>query len=278
MCAAIRMCRLRRPACISRKKRIRRSSIPSAGRWSGSTTRTSQGHITSACGLGIYRDVLLGPEFYGNAFIGEVAHNLVRRYRLDPQGATFDSPPARTTKLAWSSSPPPTTGRAPCRFAPGRDGALYIVDMYRAVIEHTRWIPADRLAKIDPRAGDTMGRIYRLFPTGKKLRPVQDLTKLDAAALVAALDTPNGTTRDLVHQLLLQKNDPATRELSVEAGDNEQAACGAGAGAVGARWQWDVVTAILLQALRDPDARVRRLRCECANRGSRPRRNWRMRA
>jgi putative heme-binding domain-containing protein len=88
--------------------------------------------------------------------------------------------------------------------------------MYRAVIEHTRWIPADRLAKIDVRAGDTMGRIYRIFPRGVKLRPMTDLTKLDGAALAAALDTPNGTTRDLVHQMLLQRNDPASQDTLVE--------------------------------------------------------------
>src|SRR5690606_25269716 len=90
------------------------------------------------------------------------------------------------------------------------------VDMYRAVIEHPRWIPADRLAKVDPRAGDTRGRIYRLVPSGGKLRPVIDLTKLDPVALVAALDTPNGTTRDLVHQRLLHHREKSSVEPLVK--------------------------------------------------------------
>ncbi|MDZ4290282.1 MAG: neutral/alkaline non-lysosomal ceramidase N-terminal domain-containing protein, partial [Prosthecobacter sp.] len=148
----------------------------------------SQGHITSACGLGIYRDVLLGAEFAGNAFIGEVAHNLVRRYRLDPHGATFEAHrPEGESSTEFLASADNWT--RPVQIRTGPDGALYVVDMYRAVIEHTRWIPADRLAKIDPRAGDTMGRIYRVFPRGKKLRPVVDLTLLETPALVAALDT-----------------------------------------------------------------------------------------
>lgn len=171
----------------------------------------SLGHITSACGLGIYRDVLLGAEFNGNAFIGEVAHNLVRRYQLKEDGATFEAkrPDDERTQEFFASS---DNWTRPVQVRTGPDGALYIVDMYRAVIEHTRWIPADRLAKIDPRLGDQMGRIYRVFPKGTKLRPVRDLTTLDAGGLVAALDTPNGTTRDLVHQLLLQRNDATSHE------------------------------------------------------------------
>ncbi len=172
----------------------------------------SQGNITSACGLGIYRDELLGPDFVGNAFIGETAHNLVRRYQLEAKGATFavKRPDGEKEREFFASF---DNWSRPVQIRTGPDGALYIVDMYRAVIEHTRWIPADRLAKINARAGEGMGRIYRLVPEATKLRKVQDLTQLDGVALVAALDTPNGTTRDLVHQVLLQ-NHKQTESLS----------------------------------------------------------------
>ena len=162
----------------------------------------AQGHITSACGLGIYRDVLLGKNFSGNAFIGETAHNLVRRYQLAGKGATFTvgRPEGEQAREFFASA---DTWTRPVQIRTGPDGALYIVDMYRAVIEHTRWIPADRLAEIDPRAGEGMGRIYRLVPGGTKLRKVSDLSQVDLSDLVDALDTPNGTTRDLVHQQLL---------------------------------------------------------------------------
>jgi putative membrane-bound dehydrogenase-like protein len=170
----------------------------------------SLGHVTAANGLGIYRDTLLGSEYAGNAFVGEVAHNLVRRYRLDPKGATYEAyrpdDEAETEFLASKDN-----WTRPVQVRTGPDGALYMVDMYRAVIEHTRWIPADRLAKIDPRAGDTMGRIYRIVPSGAKLRAVRDLTKLSPHELVAAMDSPNGTVRDLVHQILLRQSDDPTR-------------------------------------------------------------------
>jgi putative membrane-bound dehydrogenase-like protein len=218
---------------------------------------TSQGHITSACGLGIYRDELLGPDFTGNAFIGETAHNLVRRYQLVPDGATFKAMrPQDERGHEFLASQDNWT--RPVQIRTGPDGALYVVDMYRAVIEHTRWIPADRLAKIDPRAGDTMGRIYRILPTGKKARPVVDLTQFDTAQLVTALDTPNGTVRDLVHQLLLHRADStAVEPLSKLAASSKHPAVRVQSLAV-----LDGMKALsqnaLMHALHDADALVRR--------------------
>ena len=94
----------------------------------------------------------------------------------------------------------------------GPDGALWIVDMYRFVVEHPRWIPPERLAKLDVRAGDDKGRIYRVYPSGKKLRPIPDLTKLSTTALAYELKTHNGTVRDLIHLELVRRNDPEAVE------------------------------------------------------------------
>ena len=47
---------------------------------------SSANHVTSACGLEIYRDELLGKEFHGNAFTCEPVHNLVHREVLAPNG------------------------------------------------------------------------------------------------------------------------------------------------------------------------------------------------
>ena len=49
----------------------------------------SFGRITSGCGLGIYRDEVLGAGFYGDAFVGELVDNLVRRLKLTASGLTF---------------------------------------------------------------------------------------------------------------------------------------------------------------------------------------------
>ncbi len=195
----------------------------------------SYGRITSACGLGLYRDVLLGEEYYGNSFTCEPAHNLVRRMRLEPRGATFAGfRPAGEEKSEFLASEDHWS--RPVQVKTGPDGALYVVDMVRAVIEHTRWIPADRLASLDVRAGERQGRIYRLYPPGAKLRPIRDLTKLPTLELVAALDTPNGTTRDLVHQLLLERREPAAIEAAHARGEHRRFPGGACASLVHPRW------------------------------------------
>jgi putative heme-binding domain-containing protein len=95
----------------------------------------------------------------------------------------------------------------------GPDGCLYVVDMYRFVIEHPRWIPKEDLAKLDVRAGSPMGRIYRIRPRTRAPRPTVRLDKLDTTGLVKALDSANGTQRDLAHMMLLWRGDRSAAKL-----------------------------------------------------------------
>src|SRR5262249_10833261 len=147
----------------------------------------SLNHVTSGCGLGIYRDHLLGEEFYGDAFTCEPVHNLVHRLKLAPKSATFEArrAPDEPDREFLASE---DNWFRPVQVRTGPDGALWIVDMYRFVIEHPRWIPPERLKLLDPRAGSDKGRIYRLCPRGATLRSVRDLTKLSAPQLAEALD------------------------------------------------------------------------------------------
>jgi putative membrane-bound dehydrogenase-like protein len=161
--------------------------------------------FTAACGLGIYRDELLGHEFRGNAFTCEPAHNLVTRIGLDIGflPAAFRHKEELESEFLASTD----IWFRPVQARTGPDGALYIVDMYRFLIEHPRWIAADRLSKIDARAGAELGRIYRIVPAGAKVPAVRDLTKLDSAALAAAFDSTSGTERDRIQlELELRKD------------------------------------------------------------------------
>ncbi|MDB6041118.1 MAG: putative rane-bound dehydrogenase [Verrucomicrobiales bacterium] len=169
----------------------------------------SANHVTSGCGLGIYRDTLLGNEFYGNAFTCEPVHNLVHREVLRADGITFTSHRAADEQNSEFLASTDNWFR-PVQVRTGPDGALYVVDMYRFVIEHPRWIPAERLAKIDVRAGADKGRIYRVRNSNEKLRPIRDLTKLSAVELASTLDTPNGVERDRIHTELLFRHDGKT--------------------------------------------------------------------
>ncbi len=168
----------------------------------------SANRTTSACGVETYRDELLGKDFYGNSFIGEPVHNLVHRYDVKSSGITFVAHrPADETKSEFLAST--DNWFRPVETRTGPDGALWVVDMYRFVIEHPKWIPAERLAKLDVRAGEDKGRIFRVYPKDTKLRPVPDLTKMKTAPLVLAMETSNGTERDLVHRELFQRGDRA---------------------------------------------------------------------
>jgi len=160
---------------------------------------------TSACGVGIYRDNLMGEEYYGNAFTCEPVHNLVHREVLR-EDIRLDSQRGENQREFLSSS---DNWFRPVQARTGPDGALYIVDMYRFLVEHPRWIPAERLANIDVRAGADKGRIYRVYSKEKPLRPIRDLTRLNAEVLASALDTPNGTERDRVQAELLARREPA---------------------------------------------------------------------
>ncbi len=163
-------------------------------------------HVTAACGLGIYRDDLLGKDCTGDAFVCEPVNLVVHRMKLSPHGSTFSARRADDEKTSEFLASTDNWFR-PVQVRTGPDGCLWVVDMYRFVIEHPRWIPPEELAKVDVRAGSTMGRIYRIHPKDQPPRPMPRLDKLDTAGLVAALDSPNGWQRDLAGQMILWKRD-----------------------------------------------------------------------
>jgi putative membrane-bound dehydrogenase-like protein len=160
---------------------------------------------TAACGMGIYRDELMGNDLQGNLFTCEPVNLLVHRLTLSPQGSTFGgqrpSDEANSEFLAGTDN-----WFRPVQMRTGPDGCIWVVDMYRLVIEHPQWIPPADLAKLDVRAGSTMGRIYRVRPVAGEPKALR-LSDLDTVGLIHALDSRNGTQRDLAMQMLIWKND-----------------------------------------------------------------------
>jgi len=169
----------------------------------------SAGRTTSACGLEVFRESRLGTEFYHNAFIAEPVHNLVHRLIVEPAGTSFAGHRAADELESEFLSSSDNWFR-PVETRTGPDGALWVVDMYRFVIEHPRWISPERLAKLDPRAGDQQGRLYRVKRTGDTQRSTwSDLTRQTTAQLVTVLGQDNGVLRDLAHRQLLERADIA---------------------------------------------------------------------
>jgi putative membrane-bound dehydrogenase-like protein len=163
--------------------------------------------FTSACSAIVVRSGALGPGLDGAALVCEPVHNLVHRARLVGQGATYRAirdDTEQQTEFLRSSDP----WFRPVRATVGPDGMIWVVDMYRAVIEHPEWIPQAWQQQIDLRAGSDRGRIYRIMPTeSAKSAPLPNISKLSAEKLVALLENGSGTLRDMVQQELLHRGD-----------------------------------------------------------------------
>jgi putative membrane-bound dehydrogenase-like protein len=164
--------------------------------------------LTSANSLTPYRDELFGPDFARSIFISEPAHNLVHREELFPNSVSFDSRRAEDESDREFLASTDNWFR-PTMLKVGPDGALYIADMYRLVIEHTEYALPGMDKQIDVRAGADRGRIYRVVPESASLRKVPHLDKLSATELVAALASPNGWQRDTAQRLLVHRRDKA---------------------------------------------------------------------
>src|SRR5437588_362682 len=165
-------------------------------------------HFTSACSVIVYRDDLFGPNFIGTSFVSDPVHNLVHREIMLPDGLIFSSHRGIDEQQSEFFASTDNWTR-PTTIKVGPDGALWVADMYRQVIEHPEWIPKDWQKRINLRAGEDKGRIYRIFPTGKRPRAIPRLDARDRAGLVAALDSPSGWQRDMAQQLLIERRDPA---------------------------------------------------------------------
>ena len=165
--------------------------------------------FTSACSTIVYDDDLFGSHFKRNAFICEPVHNLVSRLVLKRNGVTFTGSRAideRDREFLASTD----NWFRPVFVRTGPDGALWIADMYRHVIEHPKWIPEDWQKKLDLRAGHDKGRIYRVVPVTAK--PMRELVRFPIKGELEELESPARWVRDTAHHRL---TDQATLPKSV---------------------------------------------------------------
>ncbi|HUY93466.1 MAG TPA: PVC-type heme-binding CxxCH protein [Pirellulales bacterium] len=196
-----------------------------AERWTGDTSRKTprselaQAYVTSTSGITIYRGTAYPKQFYGNAFIGEVAGNLVHRQVLSADGVTFKSVRGDAeTEFVRSTD----NWFRPTNFVNAPDGTLHVCDMYRETIEHPWSIPDDIKEHLDLESGRDRGRIYRLAPPGFKPPKFTPLGGASTLQLVKELENPNAWQRDTAHRLLFERQDPAAvaplRKLLHESG------------------------------------------------------------
>ncbi|QDT98336.1 hypothetical protein V144x_38220 [Gimesia aquarii] len=178
--------------------------------WTTSTLHAGQ--FTAACGVTIYRGGLFPKGFYGNSFTCEPTANLVHRDVMTPQGATYDSKYGRDQVEFLASR---DEWFRPVNMANGPDGALYLCDMYRAVIEHPQFMPVELKKRSDLNDGIDRGRIYRIIPKGAKIKRGAFTALKDATLeqLAAALSSGDAWQRETASRLIFERQDPAIQPL-----------------------------------------------------------------
>ena len=169
------------------------------------TSNLHAGQFTAACGALIYRGDALPEVYLGAGFVCEPTGSLVHAEKLSPRGATFTSVPVAERREFLASTDP---WFRPVNLEVGPDGELYVVDMYRAVIEHPDWMPGELTTRPDLLDGADRGRIWRVVA---KDHPRRDSRQIEsnptAAGLVALLEHPNGWQRETAARLIYEQQD-----------------------------------------------------------------------
>lgn len=181
-----------------------------------------QGRIqefTSACAPFIYRGDLF-PEFAANSFVCEPVGNLVKRSVLNHAGGRISGHSAYSDRDFLTS----TDERfRPCWIAHGPDGAIYIADMYRGIVQDgIHMSPYLREISI-ARKMDTpihLGRIWRIVPDIFEQPEPPRFSKMPASELVENLAHPSGWRRDQAQMHLVERKQtsaiPALRQMALE--------------------------------------------------------------
>lgn len=167
-------------------------------------------YFTGVAGQEIYRGHRLPPEAYGDLFIPEPVGRLIRRAKVkveDGKKVLYNA--YDQTEFMASTD----LNFRPVQAKTGPDGALYIVDMYRGIIQESNWTregshirPVIVRKGLDKNFGK--GRIYRIVH--EEIEPdtnSPDLLSKTAHELLDYLGHPNGWYRNTAQKLIIVKND-----------------------------------------------------------------------
>ena len=166
---------------------------------------TDVGVMTAASGVTYYLGDLFPAAYRSAAFVGESAHNLVHVDSVSERGVTFRASRMFDGREFLAST---DSWFRPVNFYIGPDGALYLIDYYRKIIEHPEWLDDATATSSDLYAGRDRGRIYRIVPTGTSGPSWLNQVHLGGASvdeLVRTLAHPNIWWRRHAQRLLVDR-------------------------------------------------------------------------
>ncbi|HRE51074.1 MAG TPA: c-type cytochrome [Flavitalea sp.] len=183
--------------------------------------------FTAACGPLIYRGDQFPADYSQNAFTCEPQGNLIKRNILSFEGLKTTAVQAWDDREFVAST---DEGFRPVNLVNGPDGAMYVVDMHRGVMQHIiSATPYYKKSIVDKKL-DTLlnaGRILRIRHKDKGLGKIPGLANASAGDLVSLLESNNGWIRDRAQQMIIYKQEhqaaPGLKRL-IEEGENTIAA------------------------------------------------------
>lgn len=234
-------------------------------------TEHEVGHVTSACGIMHYTGGIFPSDYENVSFFCDPARNVVHVDAITRKGATFNAGLILKEQEFLAS---PDSWFRPVGAKVGPDGALYIVDMYRKLVEHPAYIPhsgvkaedgswitqVGRITEDDFYEGQELGRIYRIKPKGAQIDRYTAPTLGEASTeeLVGYLENANMWWRITAQRLIVERNETSVIEILKNAANSFQSPYGR----MHALWslqgmgQLDVAT--VLMALDDSSSLVRK--------------------
>ena len=172
----------------------------------------SLNNVTGAAGNDVFRGNRLPKELVNQYFYGEPVGRIVRQVYSDKnEGITSIQNQYLDIESEFIQSTDPFF--RPTDIATAPDGTLYIVDMYRGIIQEGNWTQDGsylRTKILQYQMDDVIenGRIWRVTYEGMsrdKNKP--KMFAESAAELVKHLEHPNGWWRDKAQQLLILRQD-----------------------------------------------------------------------
>src|SRR5262245_3745369 len=168
------------------------------------------GYITSACSPCYYglKEPLFPEKDRGCVYVCDPANNLITRDKLEPNGSVYKGVRIDEGVDFLAST---DTWFRPCHLTVGPDGALYILDFYREVIETPLSLPDDIKKRLNLESRDR-GRIWRVVPEGYKAKSVPRLGRWYQRQLATALSDDHSWARSTAQRLLYEEESSVDRK------------------------------------------------------------------
>ena len=216
------------------------------------------GVMTSSSGITAYLGGIFPPPYDQNiTFVSESVSNLVHADVLKDDGASFIASRVLPNSEFLAST---DAWSRPVNMYIGPDGALYVLDYYRQIIEHPEWMSDEAVKAGGLYNGNDMGRIYRITPTAT---PAAEWTKglklgdETSEQLVEKLSSTNIWWRLNAQRLLVDRADKQAVPALIRMTKNSASHMGR----LHALWTLQGLNQlnaeIIVQALKDPVVGIR---------------------